>query len=229
MIRAVEGLKLFCDKQDHLRMIHNLFEFNDNKRASSSFRVNQHLIKKKLTRYDLVNFSEEHRSKREMLVEILAFCLMPNHLHLLLRQIKDGGITKFMRKNGIGCGCYYNKKYKRFGHVFGGRFRVVHITNDDQLKAVFVYIHTNPVAILFPKWKENGIKIKDLERVIRFLEKEYRWSSYPDYLGNKNFPSITIREWLINEMGGVKEAQRFVNDWLQTKKELAEIEGVVIE
>ena len=163
------------------------------------------------------------------MVEILAFSLMPNHVHLLVKQIREGGISKFMRKIGAGYSAYYNQKHKRVGHVFQGRHKIVHITNDNQLKAVFVYIHTNPVAIICPKWKEEGIKVKDLNKVIKFLEEEYRWSSYPDCLGNKNFPSVTAREWLINEMGGVKEARRLVNDWLQTKKELAELEKVALE
>jgi len=232
VIRAVDVLKLFRDKQDYLQMIHNLFEFNDEKPASSKFRVARHLTKTnkvKLTRSFLVSLADIRDEKREIIIEVLAFCLMPNHVHLLVRQVKDGGIVKFMRKVGTGYSLYYNQKYKRMGHVFQGRYRIIHITNDNQLKAVFVYIHTNPVAIICSRWKEEGIRTKDLSKIIKFLEEEYRWSSYPDCLGNKNFPSVTAREWLINEMGGVKEVRRLVNDWLQTKKELAELEQVVLE
>lgn len=222
VIRAIEGLKLFRDKQDYFRIIHDLFEFNDKKRVSSKFRVNQYLAKKgQLTRSYRVN-----EEKRDVLVEILAFCLMPNHVHLLVRQIQDHGISEFMRKVGIGYACYYNQKYKRIGHVFQGRYRMVHIKDDKQLITVFIYIHTNPTAIIFPKWKEKGIG--NLNKAIRFLE-SYRWSSYPDYLGNKNFPSVTFREFLIQTMGGVKECRRFINDWLAFKKELADSDTVAIE
>lgn len=228
VIRSIESLNLFRDKQDYWRMIRDLYEFNDEKPIASKFRVREYKTKKKgeVTRTVLVTLDDR---KREKLVEILAFCLMPNHVHLLLRQIRDGGISKFMRKVGAGYGGYYNRKYKRLGHVFVGRYRIVHIANDNQLKTVFVYIHTNPVAIIYPRWKEKGIKTKDLSRVIKFLEEEYRWSSYPDYLGNKNFPSLTIREWLTQEIGSVKECRRFINDWLQTKKELADFDKVAIE
>ncbi|MBI2449960.1 MAG: transposase [Candidatus Nealsonbacteria bacterium] len=230
VIRAVDGLKLFRDKQDYLQMIHNLFVFNDLKPVSSKFRVARHFsLKRKLTKNDIVSLVNIRDEKREIIVEILAFCLMLNHVHLLVRQVKDGGIIKLMRKIGTGYGHYYNQKYKRAGHVFQGRYKIVYITNDNQLKIVFVYIHTNPVAIICPKWKEEGIKIKDLNKIIKFLEEEYRWSSYLDCLGNKNFPSVTAREWLINEMGGVKEARRLVNDWLQVKRELADSEQVAIE
>lgn len=224
VIRAIEGLKLFRDKQDYYRMVRNLFEFNDEKSVVSTFRVIQYLAKKKqLTGSDPVYLGE---GKRKILVEILAVCLMPNHVHLLVRQVGDGGISKFMKKIGGGYAAYYNQKYKRVGHVFQGRYRVVHIKNDKQLITVFVYIHTNAVAIIFPKWKERGIS--DLRKAINFIE-NYKWSSYTDYLGNKNFPSVTSREFLIRTMGGARELRRLVNDWLEFKKELADFDKVAIE
>ncbi len=223
VIRAVEGSKLFRDRKDYLRMIHNLFVFNDESPAASSYR---NTINKSRTVLD--SFPEE-KKPRKLLVEILAFCLMPNHVHLLVRQLQDNGVSNFMRKIGAGYGGYYNKKYKRSGHLFQGRYKIVHIKSDKQLITVFVYIHTNPVAIICPHWKEEGIKIKDLNKVIQFLEKAYRWSSYPDYLRDKNFPSLTSREFLIQVMGDIKECRRFVNDWLQQKKELADLDKVAIE
>ena len=106
---------------------------------------------------------------------------------------------------------------KRLQH----NYKIIRIENEKQLVIVFVYIHTNPVALIFPKWKELGIRIKDLNKVIKFLE-TYRWSSYSDYLEIKNFPSLTSREFLFEMMGGVKGCRKFVNDWLQHKKELAD-------
>lgn len=222
VIRAIEGIKLFRDQRDYFRMIHDLFEFNNEKSTPSYYREEQ-----KQTRSDLVGFGKRYRG-RKCLLEILAFCLMPNHVHLLVRQLKGNGISRFMQKIGAGYGGYYNKKYCRSGHLFQGKYKIVHIKDDKQLITVFVYIHTNPVAILVPKWKENGIKDRELQEVIEFIE-NYHWSSYSDYLGKKNFPSVTNREFLINELGGTKEAQRFVNDWLQFKKELAYFQQVAIE
>ncbi|MDO8504159.1 MAG: transposase [bacterium] len=228
VIRAIEGLKLFRDEKDYYRMVHDLFEFNDEAPVSSYYRevrVNQ-------TRTLLVGLEKSqiknNKIKRKLLVEILAFCLMPNHIHLLTRQLVGGGISKLMRKLGAGYGGYYNKRYKRSGHLFGGRYRLVHIESDKQLMTVFVYVHTNPVAIIVPGWKEKGIKSRDFQKASKFLE-EYRWSSYPDYLENKNFPSLTNRESLTEMMGGAQGCQKFVNDWLQFKKELADFDQVVID
>jgi len=221
VIRAVEGSKLFRDKKDYWRMIHDLFEFNDENPVLSVFR---HSVNKPRT--VLGTFIE--RRKRKLLVEILAFCLIPNHVHLLVRQVKDGGISKLMRKIGAGYGIYYNNKYKRSGHIFQGKYRLVHIKTQEQLKTVFVYIHTNPVSLIVPNWKEEGIKIKDLKKIIKFLE-NYKWSSYSDYLGKKNYPSLTNREFLTKIMGGIENCQAFVNGWLQFKKELADFNQVAIE
>jgi putative transposase len=227
VIRAVEGLKLFRDDKDFLRMIHNLFEFNDENPVQDNYRKT---IKRKeqfpnVPRTVLGTWGE---GKRKMLVEILAFCLMPNHLHLLVRQLREGGISKLMRKIGAGYGNYYNNKYKRRGHVFQGKYKIVHIKTQEQLKTVFVYIHTNPLALIFPNWKEKGIKMSDLKKLIDFLE-NYRWSSYSDYLGKKNFPSLTSREFLTKIMNGIEGCQEFVNGWLQFKKELADFEKIAIE
>jgi len=216
VVRAVEDSKLFRDEKDYLRKIHNLFEFNDSNPTKWQYRQY----------YENGSRDIIKREKRNLLSEILTFCLMPNHIHLLVRQLVDGGISKFMRKIGAGYGIYYNNKYKRSGHIFQGKYRAVHVKSDQQLQTVFVYIHTNPVSLIMPDWKEKGIK--DVDRAINFLE-SYKWSSYPDYLQNKNFPSLTSREFLTETIGGVEPCRELVNDWLKYKKELADFEKVVIE
>ena len=221
VIRAIEDLKLFREEKDYFRMIHDLFEFNDEDPAISTYRRD---MRNNISRTVLDML--RRRKKRKMLVEILAFCLMPNHVHLLVRQLKEGGISKFMRKIGAGYGLYYNQKYERKGHLFQGRYRIIHIESQEQLKTVFVYIHTNPVSIVVPNWREEGIK--EIEKVMKFLE-NYRWSSYSDYLGKKNFPSLTSREFLTKVMGGIESCREFVNGWLQFKKELADFNRIAIE
>ena len=228
IIKAIEGFDLFREDKDYLRMIHDLFEFNDMNPAPPNFRVIAHYRRVNLTKQDLVNITKEcqkKRKKRKMLVEILAFCLMPNHIHLLVKQLKEGGISKLMQKLG-GYALYYNKKYERKGHLFQDKFQAIHIQNNEQLKTVFVYIHTNPVAIIFPKWKEKGIK--NVKKAINFVE-NYRWSSYPDYLGRENFPSLTNREFLLKVMGGTNGCRQFVNAWLKFKQKLADFDYVAIE
>jgi putative transposase len=159
-------------------------------------------------------------------VEVLAFCVMPNHLHLLLKQLKENGITNFMKKFGVGYGGYFNRKYHRKGYVFQNRFVAVPIKTDDQLKTVFVYIHTNPISLIEPKWKEVGIK--DPEKAIEYVE-NYKWSSYPDYIGKKNFPSVTERDFILKVMGGKEGCKDFVDNWIRYKGKIKEFSELALE
>lgn len=224
VIRGIDDNKLFKNIDDYYRGIFSIYEFNNAKpvtiRACRKVRAR---IKRTLQKLNRDPNSVADR--RDKYVEILAFCLMPNHLHLLVRQLKDGGIIKFMRKLGIGYGKYFNIKYKRKGYVFQNRFVAVRIKNEKQLIAVLIYIHTNPISLIEPEWKENGIR--NIEKVLKFL-KNYRWSSHPDYLEEKNFPSVTERSFLLEIMNGQQGYKRFFRDWLKYKsrksfKELSEL------
>jgi len=154
--------------------------------------------------------------ERKRIVDVLAFSFMPNHLHLMLTQLKDNGIIEFMKKVNGGYAKYFNQKYDRKGHLFN-KFKAVHIADEDQLKNTFVYIHTNLISLIEPLWKEKGIK--NFTKVQSFLENNKR-HSYPDYIGKKNFPSVTQREFLLNVMCGADGCQAEVNDWIKYKTSL---------
>ena len=231
--RGVESRVIFSDISDYYRAIFSLYEFNDEKRVlikdRRKFR-NLNKVPGGLTadEKDLIQRVSGGAKPRKLLVKILAFCLMPNHLHLLLEQIKDDGISLFMRKFGAGYAGYFNRKYDRVGHLFQGRFRAVYVGNDEQLKNLFVYIHTNPAALVAPGWKEG--KVENTEEVIKFLE-TYKWSSYQDYIGKQNFPSLTDREFLGNLFGSQSACKDFVNGWVKYKEggDIEYLEGLTLE
>jgi len=220
--RGIEDKPIFMDENDYFRGIFSLYEFNNAKpieirqRRAERKRIKELIINGGSSPVSLIEIEEAERMRRDLLVEILAFCLMPNHIHLILKQIKDNGISDFMRKMGAYV-TYFNLKYKRKGHLFQDKFKEVHIEDDEQLKTAFVYIHTNPVSLVEPGWKEKGIK--DLEETRNFIE-NYKWSSYADYVGGKNFPSLTSRDFLLEVMEGAGGCQRFVNSWLEYKAEI---------
>ena len=197
-------------------MIHNLFAFNDSKNIISSYRNLENRARTVLAIGE----------KRDPLVEILAFCLMPNHIHLLIRQVQDNGISNFMRKNGAGYGGYRNKKYNRSGHLFSGRFRVVHVKDDKQLMTVVVYIHSNPVAIIYPGWKEKGIE--NVAKAMNFL-KSYKWSSFSDLIEIERFPLLINKNQLLELLGKNFNFEKSVEDWLFHKKELYNFDKLAIE
>ena len=117
----------------------------------------------------------------EPLVSIGAYCLMPNHFHIMITQKEDDGISKFTKKFLTAYVMYFNKKYKRTGSLFEGKFKAEHIDNDRYLKYLYSYIHLNPVKLIQKDWKEKGVLNKD--KVMEFLKK-YSFSSYLDYLGD---------------------------------------------
>jgi len=226
IIRGVGDSLVFKNKDDYYRGIFSLYEFNNRKPVSIKDRRKARTNFKKPRGSTSGILLREEVDKREKLVEILAFCFMPNHIHLLVKQIKDGGITQFMRKFGTGYAVYFNKKYDRKGHLFQG-FRVVLIKDNSQLENAFVYIHTNPISLVEPKWKEIGIKKP--EKVIDFLEEEYRWSSYFDYIDKKNFPSVTERKFLLKVMKDREGCKRNIDGWVRYKGDVRRFVGVELE
>jgi putative transposase len=212
ILRGIDDNLIFKDVDDYYRMIFSIYELNN---ATPTTIQRQREARRR--------FKKENRGpsstadERDKFVEILAFCFMPNHIHLLLKQTKDRGITKFMSKVGTGYAGYFNRKYQRKGYVFQNRFKDIYIKDDDQLKIVFNYIHANPISLVEPGWKEQGIK--NSKEVIKFLE-EYKWSSYQDYIGQKNFPSVTQRDFLIELFGGEQKCGETVGDWIEYKQKL---------
>src|SRR3989338_4122058 len=112
------------------------------------------------------------------LVSVLAYSLMPNHFHLVMRQKTDNGITKFMQKLTVSYSMYFNTKYWHSGVLFQGRFRSSHLDTDPYFKWIFPYVHLNPISLVESNWQEKGIS--NPERAKKFLRR-YGYSSYYDY------------------------------------------------
>ncbi len=181
--RGVDKRVIFKSKNDYERFIMLLYVTNS---REESFRLDN-LINRLHKTFDEILILD----RGEPLVSIGAWCLMTNHFHLLVRQEVDGGITKFMRKLGVGYSMFFNIKYQRQGSLFGGPFKSRLIGTDDiYLKHLFGYIHLNPLAIKFSGWQEKVKKSSvDMEN---FLEL-YRYSSYLDYLGTERVEKNIIK------------------------------------
>lgn len=213
VIRGIDDNVIFKNVDDYYRGIFSIYEFNNSKPVVIRERRRARIQFKKLQK-SLNRDPDSAADQRKRLVDILAFCFMPNHLHLLMRQSQDGGIIKFMNKVGSGYAGYYNRKYGRKGYVFQNRFVAVRIKNDDQLKTVLAYIHANPISLIESKWKEKGVK--NIKRALNFLE-NYKWSSYQDYIEKKNFPSVTEREFISEIVGGLTGSRNLLKNWVKYK------------
>jgi putative transposase len=199
ILRGIGGNAIFKDVNDYYRGIFSVYEFNNLKSVSIKKR-REGRARFKQGRGRASAFADDI-DVRERMVDVLCFCFMPNHIHLLVRQINNDGITKFISKIGTGLGGYINRKYKRQGHVFQGSFKAVKIETDEQLKIVFAYIHANPILLIYKDWKSIKIEETNFNKIIEFLEK-YKWSSYLDYTRIQNFSSVTQRGFMLNLFGG---------------------------
>ena len=214
--RGVDKRQIFMDKQDHLRFIHDLYEFNSKERTELNFY--------KFRDYELAGRTDiRSKDKEESLVDILAYCLMPNHYHLILQARVDSGIPQFMKKLNAGYAKYFNKKYERVGTLFQGRYKQILITDETHFLHLPFYIHLNPLDLSYPEWREN--KMSNPERALGFL-RSYRWSSHLDYLGIKNFPSVLNKEYLLEIFGSNKDYEKMVRDYL---KDIQINEEIVLE
>lgn len=153
----------------------------------------------------------------ETIVSIGAYCLMPNHFHILLTEQTDGGISSFMRKLSTAYSMYFNKKYGRSGALFEGKFKAKHVGADEYLKYLFSYIHLNPVKMFQPDWKEHGIR--DLASTQKYL-RTFPYSSYLDYIGeNRKESDILHKNPFPDYFRERGSFDQFVEDWI-TYREL---------
>lgn len=221
--RGVDKRKIFLNDQNYFRFIHNLFEFNNSEQVSASFRRSfskSHDIARR-------DIGRERRIERKLLVDIHAFCLMPNHYHLMLSPKVKDGISRFMKKLNMGYAKYFNIKNERKGALFESRYKSILVENESHFIYLPHYIHLNPLDLYMPEWRER--KLRNYSRAINFLE-NYRWSSFPDYIGQNNFPSVTNREFLLDVFGGADEYKTRVFELLKDL-DLKEMDasGVLLE
>ncbi len=131
------------------------------------------------------------QEKEPRLVAVGAYCLMPNHFHILITPLSDQGLSIFMQKLSTAYVMYFNEKYKRSGSLFEGKFKAEHLNNDRYLKYIFSYIHLNPLKLIQKDWREVGLKNKQVG--IKYL-KSYKYSSLMDYLGLERMQNIILSQ-----------------------------------
>ncbi len=148
------------------------------------------------------------------LVDIIAYCFMPNHLHLLLRQFVEGGISIYMNRLSNSYARYFNTRHERAGPIFQGRFKSVLIENDKQLLQVSRYIHLNPYSSKIIR------SINDLQN--------YEYSSLPEYLSLMNI-DMCNKGLIMSHYRNVKGYQNFVFDHADYQKKLEKTKHLLLE
>ncbi len=168
--RGVEGRKVFLNNKDYERFVESLYLSND--------QDHTHRYNIKHRKHSEILTS----SRGEPLVAIGAYCLMPNHFHILLKELAEKGISKFMHRAVTGYAMYFNIKHKHVGGLFVRPFRAKHISNDRYLRRVAEYIHLNPVELFERSWKLG--RVNDL-RQLNLRLNEYPHSSLPSFVNDR--------------------------------------------
>lgn len=196
--RGIEKGRIFKDDKDSLRFINDLYRFN-NKEYPLSIRGKSE------------NFFV-NPPKQNKIVEIFKWVLMPNHYHLLIMEIVDGGAIEFAKRLGNGYTKYFNIKHKRSGYLFQNAAKIIKTEDLPHFLYLPFYIDSNPIKIIEPNWKEFGIK--NINATLNFLD-SYKLSSYNDFNNIKNFPNIINRELFYETFN--TNSRRYKNefeDWL---------------
>ncbi len=205
--RTIAKVPLFSSNYDQQRFL-NTISFYRHKNIPLRF---SHYMK--LPSQEQEKLTSHIKKTNKLLVEIIAFCLMPNHIHFLLKQLGDKGISTFMSKLQNSYAKYFNLKYKRTGALFQSMFRAVRIETDEQLTHVSRYIHLNPST-------SYVCKIKDL--------KKYAWSSFPHYLGLKTFKFVKP-SLVLGLFKDLKDYEKFVLNQADYQRQLANIKHLTLE
>lgn len=195
--RGVEKRQVFSTETDYKHFLQTIYyyQFVGPKPKFSTYK----------------RFRSKDFDKKPKMVEIICYCLMPNHFHFLIRQLENGGIQEFIRKSINSYTKYYNTKYQRIGPLFQGEFKATVIETDEQLLHVSRYIHLNPYA---------SNLVKDL--------KDYNYSSFPYFVGLKK-DSICIKEPILNYFKNSKDYETFISDHQAYAKELEQIKHLLVD
>lgn len=194
--RGVEKRRVFEDKRCYTRLLHAIKYYQlKGPKPKFSHSFNNSLFKP---------------DPEKKIIDIICYCLMPNHFHLLIKQLSEGGISEFVSKLINSYTKFYNLKYKRVGPLFQGQFKAVLIESEEQLIHVSRYIHLNPIA---------SFLVKDLNL--------YEWSSYKEYINNTK--GICNKEEIMGFFKDSASYQKFCLDQVSYAQNLERIKHQLIE
>lgn len=200
--KSIAEFKIFNDDLHFSRMI-SVIRYYQFVKPGVSF---SNFIKMKQN-----NSKRDFSFNKEKLVEIIAYCIMPTHLHLILKQLKEKGISIFMGNILNSYSRYFNIKHKRKGPLWEGRFKGFIVKNDEQLLHLTRYIHLNPVTAHL---------VND--------PKDWPFSSYREYLLEAEEKDKICKYDDILEIKP-DSYRKFVKDRISYQRELARIKELIIE
>ena len=179
--RGVDKRRIFESARDYERFLLTLFVANGDKPV--------HVSNLKESRLPQV-LADKSIDRGNLIVDVGAYCLMPNHFHLVLQEITEGGIARFMQKLCTGYTMYFNTKRELAGALFAGSFKSKHVPDDRYLKHLIAYVHLNSAELFEPAWKKGRGNLKKIKGEIM----KYPYSSLQEFLHYQSENKITGKE-----------------------------------
>ncbi len=210
--KSIAEYKIFNNDPEFLRMINVICYYQREKPAIkfSDFIRSPQAKQDHLKRMNSFPPQRWERGDKEKLVEIVAYCVMPTHLHLTLKQLKENGISIFMGNILNSYAKYFNTKHERKGHLWEGRFKHVLVESDEQLLHLTRYIHLNPTTAYLVDKPEDWLV-----------------SSYREYLAGTGNSKICKYDDILDIEP--KDYKEFVEDRISYQRELAKIKHLFLD
>lgn len=178
---------IFNDNRDWIRFLFLILYFQSSEHFNNLSRQISYYVKNRV--FNIKTISKNHYA------DLICFTFMPNHFHLLVRELKEKGISKYMERVQKAYTKYFNTKYKKSGHLFQGPFQIIHIKDNRQLLHLSAYIHSN---------------CKEMKQW-RFKKHQYPWSSYQDYLEKNRWREFLKPSIILDQFSTPKEYKNFVD------------------
>lgn len=195
--RGVDKRNVFEDSSDFIRFCISIDLLND---RQDGLMDKWRDFKKCVPKAQLSEFKKKYLNERKYLVEIIAFCLNPNHYHILLKQKLDKGIEKFMHRLGTSYTKYFNRRNDRSGALFQGRFKATHIKSNAMLLYMSVYVNCNS-------------EIHGIAKAAK-----YRWCSFGDYMEVCSSYHLVSKSLLREHFRETKEYGKFADENIRHSK-----------
>ncbi len=186
--RGVKKMPIYRQKSDLWRLLFNLFYLN-----SQNVPANWNRVLDKENKLGSFVWPKEW-GKREPIVSLLAYVIMPNHFHLILKENQNGGVSKFMHKITMSYSKYVNAKYKESGTLFQGRFKSLPVDEDNYMRYLAVYIMVKNPFELFPQGGLEGAT-KNFDEAWDWAI-DYPFCSLADYVGKRERSVILDKDIL---------------------------------
>ena len=189
--RGVNKQLIFHDNIDRTRFLFIVLYFQ-----SPVVLQNISRSVKSFVKHSVFNIDKETEQKiiKDKFIELISFCLMPNHFHFIIKEVKENGIAKYMQRVLNSYTKYYNTRYNKSGHLFQGPYKAVHVEDNEQLLHLSSYIHRNPREL--KEWFNK--------------ESNYQWSSYQDFVNKNRFEKLLVFDIISEQFKSKNEYNEFV-------------------